>query len=181
MSKTNPIVLRSRAALVGAATELLDEREAAAVSVKDVCERAGMSRPTFYQHFADLGALFASAGLARLAGDLDGLEPGGSLVGTFTASVDRMLPHLEFYCRISAGPGGQLFQAELVRHRALRLRREPALAVWGERDDVFWEFLAAGWVWVMTRHLHAVRAGEPSDVTPGLEAVFGVVLTSEPN
>src|SRR5215217_4454150 len=57
---TDPRWFRSRQALIAAMTQLLDERDLAEISITDLVQRASVSRPTFYQHFADLN------GLARL-------------------------------------------------------------------------------------------------------------------
>lgn len=168
----NPIVTRSRAALTGAATRLLEGRAASAISVKDVVEEAGMSRPTFYQHFPDLGSLFAAAGLARLEetfagigsiggiGSFGGIEaPGGSedaLAGVFGVVIERMAEHATFYARIHESQGGAAFHAGVVAATAAWLRQEPLLRNLADRDEAFWEFLAAGVVWIVTRHLAAL-------------------------
>ncbi|GLY29066.1 helix-turn-helix domain-containing protein [Kineosporia sp. NBRC 101731] len=183
--RENPIVTRSRAALIGAATVLLDERDASAISVKDVVETAAMSRPTFYQHFADLGALFAAAGLVRLEQSMAGIEPAvqaprglhEAFAPVLMVIVDRMQPHAEFYSRVNGSSGGQLFHAGVVASTAMRLRREPLLQSWAHRDDIFWEFFAAGVVWALTRHLNAVSAGESSHVAADLAGIFDFVFT----
>ena len=50
LGQEDPRSVRSRAALVAAMTELLDERELDTISVTQVVQRAGVTRPTFYQH-----------------------------------------------------------------------------------------------------------------------------------
>ncbi|MBT0773689.1 TetR/AcrR family transcriptional regulator [Kineosporia sp. J2-2] len=184
--RENPIVTRSRAALIAAATALLDERGAAEISVKDVVETAGMSRPTFYQHFPDLGAVFAAAGLARLEQTLGDLEqptqaPSGlehAFAPTVAAVAGRMKQHAVFFHRVHAGPGYAAYHAGVVAFTAARLRSEPLLQPWAEQDDVFWEFLAAGTVWVINRQLAAWCAGRPE---PGsdLSGIFALLLTTE--
>ncbi|GAA4742560.1 TetR/AcrR family transcriptional regulator [Nocardioides endophyticus] len=56
MSDTHgdPRVERSRAQLTDALTTLLRTREPREISVSALCTEAGLSRPTFYQHFANL-------------------------------------------------------------------------------------------------------------------------------
>jgi AcrR family transcriptional regulator len=60
----------ARAALIEAAAALLEESGAAGLSLRQVAERAGLSRQAPYNHFADKAALLAELvrdGFARLA------------------------------------------------------------------------------------------------------------------
>lgn len=50
-SRTDVRVTRSRAALVEAVEEVLDECRWSELTIGGLCSRAGVSRPTFYQHF----------------------------------------------------------------------------------------------------------------------------------
>lgn len=187
--RENPIVTRSRAALIAAATALLDERSADKISIKDVVEAAGMSRPTFYQHFPDLGALFAAAGLARLERSFADIEPASqapsglqdAFVPVLKVIVDRMQQHAVFFHRVHASPGGSAYHARVVLFSAERLRREPLLQPWADRDEVFWEFLAAGMVWVINRQLNAWCAGEPGPTEADLAGVFHFVFDRSSN
>ena len=57
--------VRSRAALIAAARELvLDDRQSA-ITVSALCQQAGVSRPTFYQHFSSPDELLAAVIRAR--------------------------------------------------------------------------------------------------------------------
>ncbi|CAB4690556.1 MAG: TetR family transcriptional regulator [Actinobacteria bacterium] len=70
-------VRRSCAALSGAMLELLDEGRGLDLTVSALCERAGVSRPTFYQHFGTVDGLLSAAVALRLC-ELDagrGLAP----------------------------------------------------------------------------------------------------------
>jgi AcrR family transcriptional regulator len=186
MSK-NPMAVRSRNALVAAATGLLLERPASEISIKDVAEAAGMSRPTFYQHFADLGAVFTAAGLACHERLIEDLEPPTQAPAGIRAAfapalgviVDRMQDHALLYCRVNDSAGGPAFYAGLVAFTAHRLRAEPLLQeVAADRDDTFWEFLAAGVVWVITRQMAASHTQDPpprtaaEDLARVLDQVF---------
>lgn len=60
----------ARAALIQAATELLETTGAANLSLRGIAERAGLSRQAPYNHFADKEALLAAlvvAGFERMA------------------------------------------------------------------------------------------------------------------
>src|SRR6478752_2791242 len=52
----DPRAARSRAALLDAARQLVDARAIGSIAITDVCTLAGVSRPTFYQHFGDIAA-----------------------------------------------------------------------------------------------------------------------------
>ena len=56
-------VRRSRAALMRATVDLVSERGTAAVSVSDIADAAGVSRPVLYQHFGDRETLLLETAL----------------------------------------------------------------------------------------------------------------------
>jgi AcrR family transcriptional regulator len=60
-------VERSRAQLIAALADLARERPVAQVSVSALCTAAGVSRPTFYQHFSSVGEVMTAALDDRLA------------------------------------------------------------------------------------------------------------------
>ena len=49
----DPRIMRSKAALRGALISLMEERGFDSVTVNDLCQRAGLNRGTFYNHFHD--------------------------------------------------------------------------------------------------------------------------------
>ncbi len=53
-------ITRSKAALRQALIELLEEAGLEAITVNDLCARAGLTRGTFYNHYTDKDALLAS-------------------------------------------------------------------------------------------------------------------------
>jgi AcrR family transcriptional regulator len=63
-TSSDPRVERSRTQLTDALTTLLRTREPREISVSALCTEAGLSRPTFYQHFASLDEV-AVAGIER--------------------------------------------------------------------------------------------------------------------
>jgi AcrR family transcriptional regulator len=118
--------LGQRARLVAAMGELVAEVGPAAVGVHHVCQRAGMSRRTFYDHFEDRDACFLDALreasgrlLAHVEEAVDAADPEwearavaatSALIGALDA--DRVLAQL---CVVSALGGGD---------EAVALRRE---------------------------------------------------------
>lgn len=89
---SDPRVERSRAQLVEALGTLLSTTEARDISVSALCAQAGVSRPTFYQHFASIDEV-AVAGIERrfteLRADLpDGPDLQHRLLAAFLADLD---------------------------------------------------------------------------------------------
>ncbi|MDO4890278.1 MAG: TetR/AcrR family transcriptional regulator [Coriobacteriaceae bacterium] len=73
-------ITRTRAALRQALIELMEERGLEAITVNDLCTRAGLTRGTFYNHYQDKDALLAAfeqevldglVSFERRLGDLD--------------------------------------------------------------------------------------------------------------
>ena len=57
----DPRARRSKDALEAALLDLVADRDLAQISVSDITKRAGVSRSTFYEHYADVHSLAASA------------------------------------------------------------------------------------------------------------------------
>lgn len=66
---SDPRAERSRAQLTDALSTLLHGRDARDISVSALCAEAGVSRPTFYQHFASVDEV-AVAGIERRLAEL---------------------------------------------------------------------------------------------------------------
>jgi AcrR family transcriptional regulator len=106
----DPRQAKSRAALIGAAIELVDDREVADISVTDLAARAGLTRVTFYQHFPDRDSLLQAAGVERFDaalvdfGEGDGQRRG--LVAGSQALLDLLSANRVFYQRLLNGTSG---------------------------------------------------------------------------
>lgn len=92
-------IARSRQALLRAILDLLREGAGDHLTISAICERAGVSRPTFYQHFSSPHALLAAAVTERLDSLLDRLSgevgPRPDDDGHIPALVAAMLAELE--------------------------------------------------------------------------------------
>ncbi|MDV6330917.1 TetR/AcrR family transcriptional regulator [Asticcacaulis sp. 201] len=136
----DPRFLRSFEALIRAISDLLDERALSEISITDVVRCAGVSRPTFYQHFPDLQTAAKAAALKRLSAAFPPVEPIAlAALGTEGIKDDivaRALPifehlkaHKDFYLRVRAGVGSlDIFEDLLpfVAHRTVRASRGDA-------------------------------------------------------
>ena len=63
---SDPRLARTRAAILEAATASMEAGPLEEVTISGLVERAGVSRPSFYQHFGDLPTVFRDAAFARL-------------------------------------------------------------------------------------------------------------------
>jgi AcrR family transcriptional regulator len=63
---SDPRTIRSRQQLISAALRLLRERDVDAISITEITAAAGVSRPTFYLHYASRDELLADAVRDRL-------------------------------------------------------------------------------------------------------------------
>ncbi|MBS3180385.1 MULTISPECIES: TetR/AcrR family transcriptional regulator [unclassified Pseudoclavibacter] len=172
--------VRSRAALIAAVVELLDEgRDAAQLSITDIVGRAGVSRPTFYKHFDDTAALIREAALRRLQSAFDRIPSVGDdpswptfVRGTLRALLHELDADAPFY-RAALESSFGLLTGDVIAYLATRLlessplgpviRRRPGPDT--PRDRA--EFLAAGAMWHVTRWLFAdVNVPVEADTNP---------------
>lgn len=87
---------RSRQAILEAALRLFAERGDIGVRVEDIAREAGISRATFYKHFAERDEILASL-FERLLGTADEVEPPSGpdaearILALLVTTADRML------------------------------------------------------------------------------------------
>jgi AcrR family transcriptional regulator len=158
----DPRTARSRAALIAAATELVDERDVSSVSIHDICAAAGVSRPTFYQHFGDIGTVVQAAAVGRLLEVFDAavdLERPDEPAVMLDAGVKRLMHglarHAPFYRRVLEGTSAIAAQAMIVDFVADRLLAfvERSGAADPQRIAFRIRFLAAGASWLVIERL----------------------------
>jgi len=149
-----------RAALVEAATALLEDGGPLGVTLRGAARRVGVSQTAPYRHFPDKGALLAAVaeqGFRRLGAAMaraarpHGADPVGALEAMAIALVHFADRHGAHY-RLMSGPA--------VRGRDHPALREAALAAWGLLTTTVTACQRAG----------RIRAGDP--------AAFAFVLWS---
>lgn len=191
MVREDPRLARSRAALLAAMTAALDSDEGVDhLTIADLTRRAGVSRPTFYQHFADPAALVRAAALGRLQATFDRIpdvvlgETWPRFVrGTLRTILADLHAHERFYLRTLHGPSGVGFLRDVVQFLAGRLHDvSPLGPVIRRRVDAATararaEFLAAGAVWHVVRWLEGDASGEDA-VDAAVGEVGDLLLTS---
>lgn len=170
----DPRATRSKRALIAAATELIDAHDLDELSITQVVAAAGVTRPTFYQHFADLPELASAAAIERLGAEFSRHEASsasGPWLEQLEPVVRELLEHLAahrgFYRRVLQGTRTATATnaaVDLVVRRLLE--RSPLLATVPDadseevRDSVV--ILSGGIVWMLSNWLATPLTGRDS-------------------
>lgn len=151
-SEIDPRSARTRRALIEAMSSLLEERDTVDIAITEIVARAGVSRPSFYQHAGDIPALVALAGVERVStiftrsdARTAGLEGDDLARETVRNIVVDLAADREFYRRVLRGSHD--VAARITDFVAARLRERRALP-----DDVL-TAIAAGATWLIIRWL----------------------------
>lgn len=168
----DPRPARTRAALIEATISALSTAEPGSLSITDLVRAAGVSRPTFYQHFADVNTLIHAAALAKLEATFNSLleaDPTAS-VTLFTNSVSTsLLTKLQadavFFRNVLETSGNSSLVEELVTFLTHRLLSREAVAerltaTTGPLANDYAQFVAAGAAWLTVRWLRTDFTGE---------------------
>ena len=166
---TDPRAIRSRAALLAVAEQLLDEAHADELTVTEVASRAGVSRPTFYQHFADVSALIAAAVVAELETsfarsdaqltDRVGVE---FLRGTNRMLLEQVSLRRDVYRRVLRGSSNSVVLSATIGYISRRMSERVLgahLAPGGRGDDDRITAIAAGSTWLVLQWLETDFTG----------------------
>jgi AcrR family transcriptional regulator len=170
----DPRRARSRAALVDAAIALVEERETDEISVTDLARRAGVTRVTLYQCFADRDELLQEAGLARFRATVDDLRAGDP--PSFEELVERLLgrlaPQREFYARLLTGSTGR--QTYLAVQRFVADSISGSTAVGGrELDPDERLFVGGGTMALLVQWLADGRGADTRAAAARISAIIG--------
>ncbi len=155
--------------------------------VTDIVELAGVSRPTFYEHFEGKEQCFAAAyedGVARLTAKVEEavaaeLDPeaalaAGLLAGLESLAADPALAHLLLVESLAAARPVRLEHERTLRRLAEALP-SPAGSVTGPRAEETARLLAGG----LTSHLSSrVLAGEAERLVESRDLLLGYLLPS---
>ncbi len=186
----DPRFLRSRDLIVDAVTALIDGEALASISITRVVEKAGVSRPTFYQHFEDLPGAAGAAALRRLARAFPvNSDPATELTkaGLRKKIEERARPVLEhlwkersFYRRVLATSASTALFDELVAfvsdrimiYGAGRRRHAP------ETHEQVGVVLGGGLMWLVIRWLQTERAAKPpAEMAREVGAVLSAIIS----
>lgn len=174
----DPRFLRSLKALHVALLELVDAQPVEEISITALVQAAGVTRPTFYQHFADIPDAARRVALARLDAAFPVPEPFPeqfeiSAQSIFRHVAEEALPviehlheHRAFYLRVLDGAGNAAFFDEIVSFLAGRFLPdafEIAARRQGARKDDLMTVMAGGAMWLMVRWLRDDKPAETAE------------------
>lgn len=148
----NPRIQRTHAMLLAALTELLHEKTFDEVRVKDICQRAGLHRSTFYAHFEDKTHLLLF-GVQELMEELFSFQSGkhNAFYSRFQRSIYRTLKYFQrnkqVFVLLFSDPKNasarQLFQQEFTRLLKERLK-DPHPELSARDTDLIARFFTGG-------------------------------------
>lgn len=185
----DPRFARSRQALIAAVTEILESGTSPDdVRVSDIARRAGVSRPTFYQHFATVSDLTRTTALQRLT-DVFSQVPEDVRGGNWSIFIGKTLSLLlgslreqdTFFLTVLQGSTGAHLREDITEFISARLLgNSPLAAVISRREgpdspQERAEFLAAGVMWLCVRWL---REGDPHSVESMVERISALLLAA---
>ncbi|HIE1297403.1 MULTISPECIES: TetR/AcrR family transcriptional regulator [Burkholderia] len=176
-------------------TELLDDAPLNTLSIAQLVQRAGVARPTFYQHFPDLQSAAQRAALVRLDDAFAFVEEQGKLLNPPSATFFRsmevetalILEHLNahqpFYLTVFNDAATSAFFDELVTFVSGRLL-PPYEGVRTEAEQDCLTVLGGGLVWTAvhwlrqdaTRETPAVMAKRMAKTAATILDAFGLTL-----
>lgn len=173
----DPRFLRAHKALAQALIALVEANPDEPISITRLVEAAGVTRPTFYQHFADVGAALQQVALERIAEAYPSVPREDDGRPLEEQVHDRILPplthldvHRRFYLRvIETAASPSLFEA------LVRLIRERMQTFTPGRDGDLVDVIAAGAMWLVVRWLRGLVAGSPSDIARRIAALSSYV------
>ena len=162
-----------RQRLVHGVTIAVAEKGFAAATIADITDRAGVSKKTFYEHFADKAACFlaaydhgsteilAESARAAAAARADGLGAVEQLRAGTRAYIDFLIfeePYARMFCLeiLAAGP------AAIARHRSCRDAFARSLQTWHELnrpDHPDWPDVSALGFEAATGVVHEICSG----------------------
>ncbi len=175
MTAQDPRTARSRQALIEAMTRVLDSSTSPELNVSDIVKEAGVSRPTFYQHFGDMQGLVQAATQDRLNAIFNASQP--ITINTswaqfartnFRLMLAKMNKNRTFYINVLRGMGGYTATNDVLEVIACRiLDRSPMGPVLRSRKSPVSpleqaHFMSAGVVWLLARRI----LDESVDINP---------------
>lgn len=184
----DPRSQRSLKALHLALLDLVDARPVEDISITALVHAAGVTRPTFYQHFADIPDAARRAALARLDAAFPVPEPFPENFEISAPNICRhvgevalpVIEHLHdyrmFYLRVLDGAGNAAFFDEIISFLSGRfLPNAFELAAQTARKNDLIAVMAGGTMWLIVRWL---RNDAPTELAQEMaERIAAVAAT----
>ena len=192
VNTSDPRAQRSINALLHAAYELIDARELSRISITDVVQQAGVTRPTFYQYFRDVRDLSQQAAMARIEIELP-LDPATTPAAAAEFSPEEHFDHIatraepifrhlqqhhRFYLRVFDEAGDLKFFAGMAAFIGTRVFHEAPDDPTQEQGDIAARdrvrFLTNGILWTVINWLRSDFRGadSPDSISRRLAALI---------
>lgn len=184
---------RSLNALHAATVEFVEARPLAEISITALVHTAGVTRPTFYQHFADIPDAARRAALGRLDAAVPLPRPlpseGLSQQALRQRVVDQAMPalkhlaeHRAFYLNVLDGAANAAFFQEIVSFIAGRMLPEvfetAARKGNADRRDLM-AVVAGGVMWLVVGWLRDEHRDEPSAMAQRVAGIATALVRTE--
>lgn len=172
----NPRTKRVRESLIQAAFELVSKSPVTDISLTEIAQAAGVSRPTVYKQFNDTASLVAEAtieSLDSILADIDAelsFEDGDKcLHALMRRFVSAVCEHRDFYRHAIYGPSAAQIMTGVARMLDERMRTRfigYRLSSSEVGADDCRAAISAGVVWLLIRWLGSdpEEAGSPDDI-----------------
>lgn len=177
--ENDPRFQRTRQQLLGAVISLIDADPEQPISITRLVEAAGVSRPTFYQHFTDVGAAMQQAALDRVAEVLPpfvasdgGVSMENQVYGHVLPALRHLETHRAFYIRVIESAASVSLFEELVHFVRARMSSGEQL-----NPDVL-DIVASGSMWLVVRWLRGQVAGAAEDIASRVASLAHLVHQS---
>ncbi|WGM45962.1 hypothetical protein KOAAANKH_00827 [Brevundimonas sp. NIBR10] len=191
----DPRFQRSLKALHVALLELVDAQPVEEISITALVQAAGVTRPTFYQHFADIPDAARRVALARLDEAFPIPEPFpeqleitaptivGHVAEVALPVIEHLHGHRSFYLRVLDGAGNAAFFEEIVSFlsgRFLPDAFELAARRQAARKSDLMAVMAGGAMWLMVRWLRHDRPTETAGEMAQRIAAVAATMVAAP-
>lgn len=153
---------------------LVDAEPDQPISITKLVETAGLTRPTFYQHFPDVPAALQYAALERIATVLPPFTGSATQDDLEQTVIEHALPallhidaHRSFYLRVIENAASAAFFEELVqfvRQRMLTETMDGLSPLASEKLSQLSDVIAGGAMWLVVRWIRGDLVGTPSDL-----------------
>lgn len=162
--------------------KLLRDKPIAKITVREVCEQAGINRATFYAHYHDLDDLNKEIerGLAKAVTDAIFSMPGTASIERFCGEICRIIVENRGWCEVVFGENGD---PELPV-RIIENLRVDCIATWS-RDypnvpqshlESLYTFAANGSLAVVSQWVQSGMKQSPEDVAAFIGAMIASCL-----
>jgi AcrR family transcriptional regulator len=170
----DPRFLRTRRALLDTVVAMVDAEPEQPITITKLVETAGLTRPTFYQHFPDITAALHCAALERIGVVLPPFSDVCSLETIEQTVTQHTLPalihidaHRDFYLRVIESAASAAFFEELVqfvRQRMLTEAIDGLSPMASEKLAQLSDVVAGGAMWMVVRWIRGDLHGTPNDL-----------------